>query len=318
MKHLVVINPKSFTTDFELKEVIENIKYYFESKDSSDCHIHISRYPRDAVNVVRKYLSDAVDEVRVYAVGGDGILFDCLNGMVWFQNAQLASVPYGTSNDFLRAFGEGKHESFRNFSKMAESPVVPTDLIYSGRSFALNYCSVGVESSALREANRLKESFGFLGKSFAGLAYFIGAALAILDKKLVSQYYEVTIDGKEYKGNFAGICVMNGSCYGGDKTPMPEALPNDGVLDVVLIKSASRLRLLATMPGYTTGRYKKHPSIISRVAATEVTINSKDILDVGLDGETFYDTSLTINAVPSALAFVAADNLSYEGRVSAK
>jgi hypothetical protein len=83
--------------------------------DAADCSIHVSRYLRDAIGVISKYRSGVPEGavVRVYAVGGDGILFDCLNGIVGLRGVELGALPYGNTCDFPRAFGEEALPLFR-------------------------------------------------------------------------------------------------------------------------------------------------------------------------------------------------------------
>jgi diacylglycerol kinase family enzyme len=91
--------------------------------------------------------------VRLYAVGGDGILFDCLNGLIGLPKSELAAVPYGhTNDDFMSAFGEGIRDVFRNIPLQAAVPFIATDILHYGGDYAMNLCIVGIESAALFKA----------------------------------------------------------------------------------------------------------------------------------------------------------------------
>jgi len=107
MRHFFVINPHSFKAyEKDMIQVLTEIESSFSGKDSDEFNTHISRYPRDAIAVVHRFIASCPGDetVRIYAVGGDGILFECLNGMVDFPNAELTSVPYGNANDFQLFF----------------------------------------------------------------------------------------------------------------------------------------------------------------------------------------------------------------------
>ena len=312
MKHLIVVNPKAFMKKREMNAVIDRIRLYFEQNQIMDFLIHVSRYPRDAVDIARKIISNTDEKVRVYSVGGDGIMFDCLNGIAQLPNAELAVIPYGTSNDFVRAFGENRKQQFRDIAKQAASAsIIPTDMLKCGKRFALNFCSVGVESGAILKYYDIRRKYEFMGKMFGGFVYFLGGVLTLFNKKLVNQYYEVTIDGENYNGCYAIINIANNSCYGGNKCPAPDADLTDGFIDVMLVKSFNRLFLLGLISDYTKGRYHKHPKIMKHVRAKEIFVRSSDPLYLNLDGEAYYDMQINVTIMHSAVNIVAVDNLSY-------
>jgi diacylglycerol kinase family enzyme len=121
MEHLFIINPKSFFPNFRKMDLfISGIKDFFREKEEP-CTIHISRFPRDAIIIIRRYFkkADSGARIRVYAVGGDGVAFCCLNGIIGIPNAELALMPFGTSNNFVRAFGPGRYDDFRNIGLQA-------------------------------------------------------------------------------------------------------------------------------------------------------------------------------------------------------
>ncbi|MDR2304015.1 MAG: acylglycerol kinase family protein [Treponema sp.] len=103
----------------------------FETRIREEYDIRISRFPRHAIRTVWRYLTRAGPEtnVRVYAVGGDGILFDCFNGLVGLPNAEFALIPRGRINDFVRSFGEGLADTFRDIPLLASAPTLPTVML---------------------------------------------------------------------------------------------------------------------------------------------------------------------------------------------
>ena len=314
IKHLIVVNPKAFIKKSEMLEVIDEIRVYFERGQKAEFMVHVSRYPRDAVNVIRKLITNTKDTVRVYSVGGDGILFDCLNGVARLPNAELAVMPYGTSNDFVRSFGENNQALFRDISKQATAGVIPTDVIHCGNRFALNFCTVGIESGAILKYYDIRKKYEWMGKRFGGLVYLLGGILAAMDKKLVNQEYELVIDGETYNGRYATICIANNCCYGGNKYAAPDADPTDGLLDVMLVKSANLLSLMLMIQRYTKGKYYKYPDSIKHLRAKEITVRSPNPLYLDLDGEAYYDTQINASVIASAINIVAVDGLEYQRR----
>jgi YegS/Rv2252/BmrU family lipid kinase len=260
--------------------------------------------------------TEASETVRIYALGGDGILFDCINGIVGFPNAELVSVPYGKSNDYIRAFGEGKQELFRHIDALIdETNTIPTDLIYYGNNYAINVSTVGMESTAVIRMAFLKKKylkylnkFPFLYSPLMLLSGFI----TLFDQKLIFQHYDITIDGEDYSGDYVTITVANGPCYGGNMCPVPTAVPDDGYLDAQLYKSQSTFTLLRNMQYYLYGKRRKDHVLLKR--AKKISIRSGNPLLIQLDGEMLIDTNITLEVAPGAIRMVTPKGLHYERR----
>jgi diacylglycerol kinase family enzyme len=255
--------------------------------------------------------------VRIYAIGGDGILFDCINGAVDAPNAELVSVPYGRTNDYIRAFGEGKHDLFRNIDALIDEKItLPTDLIYYGNNYAINFATVGLESTAIIRMHSLKKKYRKYLEKFPFIyfpLFFLSGLIAIFDQKLIFQYYTVTIDGEDYSGNYATINVANGPCYGGNMYAVPTAVPDDGYLDVQLYKSQGTLKLLRHLPSYLYGKAPQKYRLLKR--AKKIAIRSQSPLLIQLDGEILIDSAITLEVIPGAIRMVTVKGLRYEGRV---
>jgi diacylglycerol kinase family enzyme len=318
MDHLFIVNPGSFFKKAQMDRTVSDIKSYFEGKSESNFSIHISRFPRDAVIVIRKYLMQTLPEtrVRVYAVGGDGILFDCLNGMVGWDNAELASMPCGKkkSNDFIRAFGDKNVDLFKSLELQTTAPTIPIDLIYYGNNYSINLCSVGMESASMIQMADIQGRFRkwlTLFPSFYPLLFIIGGIISLFDQKLLYQYYEVDIDGEDYSGHYASINISNGPCCGGDKCIIPIAIPDDGLLDMLLYKSSGTLRMLLNINRYVHGKSRAKDIILKR--GRRISIRSLEPLRINMDGEVFFDTNISVEVVPGKVQFVAVQNLPVGG-----
>jgi diacylglycerol kinase family enzyme len=306
-----------------MEVVIADIVRCFQDLQTQEPIIHISRFPRDAIAVIRNYSKELNSDeiIRVYAVGGDGILFDCLNGVVGLPNAELAIVPYGKTNDVLRAFGENKSELFRDIKLQATSPTIPTDIIYCGNVYALNFCTVGVESDAIMktlEFNKALENrkglFRWLNDALYLVLYYLGGIQAAFNKPVITQRYSLTIDGEHLTGQYCSINIANGPCYGGDKNAVITAVPDDGFLDALFFKSTKPFRILKEMVPYTMGRYADYPGDFIWKRVRKVAIRSNAPLYIDLDGEVFFDTNITVEVMPAAVKIVAVKGLKYEKR----
>jgi diacylglycerol kinase family enzyme len=284
--------------------------------------VHISRYPRDAIGVIHKFVTSFLAEtvVRVYAVGGDGILFDCLNGIVGLPNTELAIMPYGISNDFLSSFGEENAPQFRDIAKQVKAGTIKTDILCCGSNYAMNFCSVGVEAASILYTLRLLRIFDRairLSRRVVPFLYAVGGVFAILNKRYREQRYRISLDGERVDGDYTTVNIANGPYYGGGMCAAAEASPNDGFMDALFLKKGSALRILRMLPQYLRGGYLKYPAFFNYNRVRRVEISSDALLTVNLDGEMFFDTNITVEIIPQAVDVVAVDALEYRSKAGA-
>jgi diacylglycerol kinase family enzyme len=319
-KHLFIVNPVSFREETDMDAFIAQVKNQFETLVKAEYEIRISRFPRHAIRTVRQYITRAGPEtpVRVYAVGGDGILFDCLNGIVGLSNAELAPVPYGRTNDFVRAFGEGLEYLFKDIPRRASAPLIPTDILHCGSNYALNLCTVGLESAVIFRSVAIQQNLKTWPRFFRNSSrvynatYYLGGIMAMLDQKAMKQEYTLSIDGENLSGAYASVNIANGPCYGGDKSAVITAVPDDGFMDVLMFKGGSTLRGLTRILPYAHGRYERFPEDFTLKRGKIISIRSKDPLMINLDGEAFLDTNITVELIKGAVKIAAPDNLPYK------
>jgi diacylglycerol kinase family enzyme len=339
-KHLFVINPQSFLNFKEINRVMAEITRCFERVQGarplpsdtaapdlpsfyapeSPYAIHISRFSRDAVIIIRKYLALAGGEtpVRVYAIGGDGVVFDCLNGIAGLPNAELAIVPYGTGSDFLQAFG-GKElvPVIWNIAEQIKAPAIPADIIDCGGIYALNSCAVGIEAKRvvrsypmLRALRKLRRRSAALTEAILGIA----GIMELFDTASMEQRYRVRIDDEEIEGVLPLIHIANSPGYPVGKSVVPEAVPDDGLLDMVIGRKTSLAASLRFLPGCLRGEHRKFSKYSIYRRARSVSVSSDQPLCVILDGDVFFDTSFNARALRHAVRIASPGGRPFNNR----
>jgi YegS/Rv2252/BmrU family lipid kinase len=314
MKHVFVFDPKSFPNQqWKMENMLDHIGEFFRTQEKPDFSIQMSHHRRDAIVIIQKEVETAKedDTVRVYAIGGDEILYDCINGVAELPNTELAAVPYGETSDFLRIFGEGKDALFKNVLALVQKgEAIPTDLINWDVNYALNSCYIGLKTAA---AGRLRAYKAALNKGgfvlFPRITYFINNISTAFDKQITAQHYNITIDGNDYSGNYSLIHIANGPYYAGRISGLSKAAPDDGLLDVALIKSAGPLRTKWSLSRYSRG---KKPRNCITMQAKRITVQSDRQMWIQVDNEYILDTGISVKVVPRAVQMVAMDNLSYQ------
>jgi diacylglycerol kinase family enzyme len=314
MKHVFIVDPKAFgDQQWKMDGLLDSIGQYFRTQETPDFSTLFSHYPRDAIKLIQKQVDEVepFETVRVYSIGGDNLLFDCLNGIAGLPSMELAIAPYGSTNSFIRAFGEKKGDQFKDIVTLITADTIPTDMIQVGNMYAINGCSVGLTAARAVRLQDIKTKLSTgISRYVIGLWFFLYRLTSLFNKELFAHNYTITIDDQDYSGNYSQINIVNAPYFDRHKTALAGALPDDGMLDVVLFKSVRPLSTLRSIRKYLRG---KLPSNCVRVQARKIEIKSEKPIYIRTDTEYLLDTSITFEVVPGAVQVVAVNNLVYQG-----
>ena len=133
--------------------------------------------------------------------------------------------------------------------------------------------------------------------------------LSLLTKKEKLKFldiavYMIDIDGVEYSGDQTLVCIANGRWYGGSFNPVPEARPDDGILDVFIVKKVSLLTLARLIGKYAAGKADDYPEYITHLRTDRVEISFNEENVVNLDGEALFAKEVKMQLVPGAMKLV--------------
>ena len=231
------------------------------------------------------------------ATGGDGTLFEVLNGLYTHDKAQripLGLVPVGTGNAFARDLGllPGDWEKAVSLIRAAHLRQVDVGRVeaVSETYFFLNIVGAGLPVDAMEIAAKLK----FLGNS----AYTLAALWRAI--KLKSYPLSIEVNGKIIKQDSMFLEISNTRYTGTSFLMAPDAVLDDGLLDVTLLGKLSRLRLLRLFPSIYKGHHVRYEEIQTR-KAQEIRITAPEGLVLAPDGELRGCTPATITCLPRDL-----------------
>jgi YegS/Rv2252/BmrU family lipid kinase len=257
-----------------------------------------SSAPGQLGGLARKAADDGATVLVV--VGGDGSLFEVANGVAGRGDVEIAAVPRGTGRDFFRTFGLSSKPA-EVAATVLHGTTRPLDLgrvtyrSWSGgkeTAFFANVASAGMSGAIAQRANDTSKAFG-------GKASYAWATLAVFAGWKNGEVH-VEVDGEIREGRMQDVVVANGRYFGGGMKICPEAEPDDGLFDVLLIGDVTRRELVQTMPKLYRGTHlphKKGELLRGRV----VTVESAEPLPVELDGEQPGTTPARFELVPAAL-----------------
>ena len=139
MKHIFIINPKSGKGRKAKNFALAAEKYL--KTHNLDGYVYRTTGPRDGMRHVEEVAKKG-EPVRFYSCGGDGCLYEVVNGCYKYPNCEIANIPLGSGNDFNRLFGRNT-----NIDDHVNGVPVKLDLIETANGeVSINECAMGVDS----------------------------------------------------------------------------------------------------------------------------------------------------------------------------
>ena len=237
---------------------------------------------------------------RIVAVGGDGTVNEVAQGLAESPQAELGIIPRGTGWDFARTYGiprrleaavavalNGNVRAI-DLGRAAYRAWDGTDAV----SYFANIASAGMSGAIAKRTNETSKALG-------GKVSYLWATFAVF-ARWRNDEVRVTVDQEHRTGRMHDVVVANGRYFGGGMMICPEAEPDDGLFDVLLIGDLSKRDLLLTLPKTYRGRHLPHPKA-ELLRGANVEIEAPQPLPVELDGEQPGTTPVRFDVVPKAL-----------------
>lgn len=296
MRHVFILNPAAGKKKSALA-LIPEIESLFK-RYPMEYAIHVTSAPGEATEIARAEAAKG-DAVRLYACGGDGTLLEVATGMVDAENAELACIPCGSGNDFVRLWPEP--ERFRNLAAQVAGTARRLDAIRCNGNLSLNLCSMGLDANVGHRMVQYKHLPLVSGSMAYNLA-LVNEFCRPLGQKM--RIVMETTDGKvEREGEYLFALAANGQYYGGGYHGAPLSQPDDGVLDFVLIRKISHLRILRILGKYKRGEHLGFDCCES-FRGTSMTVYADKPLVYNADGECSRSTEVNFTIQPNAISFV--------------
>jgi diacylglycerol kinase family enzyme len=307
MRHLFIINPVAKRINGNTKMVRSSIDSFFSQYPDIHYDIYVSKWCRDAVPYIRRYLANTrsngdTETLRIHSIGGSGTLFEVVNSVIGVPNVEVAAHPYGKLNLFVRYYKN--MTAFLSLSSQVFGASRPMDVIRSGNGYGICLGLVGLEAYV----NRIGGMWVEKGMP-SDPSYLIAGIKRMFDKNR-SQKYKITIDGVPIRGDFLSVFIANVPNYGIRLRPGVHARPDDGKLEIYMMEDISPVKLLRYTLAYVYGRYEKIPEGCFRhYTAEKIEVTSNKVMYIDIDTECFYGTSAEFEIMPGAVRVVLPDDI---------
>jgi len=256
--------------------------------DGWELAVRVTWEAGDAQRLVKEALDAGYP--TLIAGGGDGTLREVAETMAKTgSQASLALLPLGTANDFAHAAGI----SINPLEALAllDTPAQPVDMGEVGGQWFLNMATGGFGSSVT--ANTSEELKRVLG----GAAYLLTGLTRFAEVR--SAFGRFRGPDFAWEGEFLALGIGNGRQAGGGHPLCPQALANDGLLDVCIVPAAQDI--VGTLGTLLSGGINGLDSVSLSTRLPWLEIEAAEGLDLNLDGEPMESRQLRFDVRPGAL-----------------
>lgn len=258
-----------------------------------EVNILTSNYPGHSVYLAENL--DLTDLDGIIAVGGDGTLFEVLNGVMKNNrnlSIPLGQIPVGTGNSFSKDLGISSVKDAVDAVIRGNTQRVDIgEFSYSkGSYFFINLLGAGFVSNVAYKAEKYKK--------LGSLSYIIGVFREVIGLK--SSKIEIEIDGEKSSRSCIFVEICNSRFTGGNMLMSPSSRINDGLLDIIILQEVSRMKLLSLFPALFKGEHVNDSSI-EVLKGKKIILTSETELPLTPDGETFGETPITVKIHPGKI-----------------
>jgi diacylglycerol kinase family enzyme len=127
--------------------------------------------------------------------------------------------------------------------------------------------------------------------------------------KGVTQRFHVTVGDTVIDKKITLTCICNGQYYGGGFNPIPEAAPDDGILNILIAEPVSRFQVAKIVGRYANGRYHEFPEIFTYLQGDGMDIKCDREFVINVDGEALFANEVSFKLVPDGINFIFPKNL---------
>lgn len=290
-KAFLIVHGKQATND-DLREAVISRR-----KDGWDLAVRVTWEGGDA----ERYTSEALElgYRTLIAGGGDGSVRDITQAMMASgeNGLTLAVVPLGTANDLASAAAIPDDPA--SALALLDLPATPVDVIQVNDHYFLNMATGGFGTEVTTETSEeLKEVLG-------GAAYLLTGLTRFTEIRSAAGRFEGP--DFDWQGEFLALGIGNSRQAGGGQRLCPEALIDDGLLDVAILPAS--MDLLAGVRGlFRGGENDGKEGLFERARLDRLTITTPEPMHLNLDGEPLEGTRFELKVLPQAMKLILPDD----------
>ncbi len=264
-----------------------------------DYRVHFTQWPEHAGEIARNLAMKKESSV-IITVGGDGTIHDVANGLAG-TNITLGCIPAGSGNDFARGLNISNN-SHKALEQMLSSKRRKIDVTIIDNKSCITVVGIGFDGQVAKTTNNAihKKWLNIIG--LGPLSY----VMSVFQVLLTYQPSNVQLKVDEQLLSFTNvwlIAVANFPFYGGGMKICPDALYDDGLLDICIVHNVSKWKFLMMLPGVYKGKHI-HNSCITMLKGENIEVVADNPLIIHGDGEILGKTPTSITVERNQLSVI--------------
>jgi len=257
-------------------------------KNGAEYTVHKTEYAGHATEIAKE-LSQTPD-TKIIAMGGDGSFHEVLCGIDNFDNVTLGLIACGSGNDFIKKSGHSTKIEEAVATILKDNPSY-VDYMEMGKYRCLNVGGGGMDVDVLLKYAQCKT---LKGKA----AYYYSLFYTLCHTRF--HHLRITADGVTKDTSVFMIGIGNGGFIGGGIPICPNAVVDDGLLNVGYVSEMKKSKILFRLAKFLKGQHVG-TDWGGEYTAKKITIEALDDSRFELDGEIIDDTKLDIEVVHGKL-----------------
>ncbi|GAX90723.1 diacylglycerol/lipid kinase family protein [Effusibacillus lacus] len=245
--------------------------------------------PKEAIEIAKKAVHHYS---QLIAVGGDGTVNEVVNGIAG-QGTLFGLMPTGTGNDLARTL-HIPDDPYLAVRCLANGTHHPMDLLDINGFYVAGAIGIGLDGAVATDINLA---------SWKKKTGTVGYILSMLKLLLTFPPFAVSLqidDQAFFFPNCWLVAIGNSKYYGGGMKICPQAVNNDGVLDLCVVHNLSRIELLKIFPSVFHGMHVLHPNVLC-FQGKKVRVTTERPVPIHGDGEILGNTPSVIVVRPHIL-----------------
>jgi diacylglycerol kinase (ATP) len=248
-----------------------------------------------ATDLAQRYADNGY--TYIIGVGGDGTLNEIARPLLKRKDIVIGLIAAGTGNDFIQIAGFPDRFEESDWEVFFRADVIKMDVGQCNGKIFLNGLGLGFDAQVAAE-NYTEEGEAKEGWKYRYIWHIIKTLFFFREKRMT-----VVANGSTHETDCFINTVANGRRFAGSFFLTPNALANDGLLDVCSIKRLNllqRIRLLMMVPGGTHIYDKK----VNYFQTDKLVLEFPSKVPFHVDGEIFYDTHFEVSIMPEAVNLI--------------
>ena len=285
---LLIVNPEA--RHGETGPLVPVIKQLLQS---ASFDIRITSHVGHAAEIARE--ADGYDVL--VAVGGDGTVHEVLNGIMARPEPRpaLGLIPTGSGNDTRRTLGVPEDIAEATLTLISGTrrrfDIGRCNGMYFNNSFA-----AGLDARVTAKAVEYKTT-----TKRSGLWLYFTALIHVLLNELYPHHVRISWDGAEpVEDDVLALATTIGPTYGGGFKITPDAIPDDGLLEVCIIDPLTLPQALMRLPFVVVGKHTGM-KVVRMSRRRTVVIESDCPMPAQIDGEVMVSDRFDVEIVPDAI-----------------